>query len=294
MRSKQTKKPIAFYTPDYRGRLDFFGCASLKIAGESGAQTGLARRFPIEPEAIEVSGSYETCIREAREVAERQRIQACIVLTGNAGNENAFCRELNTALRCPMVGGGAAVDLASNTAGLLARGGEANLLLISDDRFCVEVSCKNIHTPLSRHRMTLGEPRTLLAIDGEDAADWLAAKKVALGLQSDDWEHLTFSDENGINTHLSLQNGQIQSGRNLERIMDLRFVRQEDVQATMQSFYADEQAIVFGCAGLGGLLEREIETRSLGLFLFGEVCYSGERADFGNLMLSKLRLIQSA
>ena len=290
MRSDQSKTVIAFYSPEYRGSLHFFGCASLGFAGGRNAKTDFIRRFPVELEAMEISGSYDACIREAKEAAGERQIRACIALTGNVGNENVFCRELYAMLRCPIVGGGAAIDLASNTAGLLARGGEANLLLITDDRFCVEVNCKNIHTRLSRHTMTFDRPRVLLAIDGEDATDWLAAKKVALGLQSDDWEHLTFSDGNGINAHFRLQDSRILSGRDLERNMDLRILRQEDVQEAMQSFYADEQAIIFGCAGLRGLLEREIETQALGLFLFGEICYTGAQADFGNLMLSKLRI----
>ena len=47
--------------------------------------------------------------------------------------------------------------------------------------------------------------------------------------------------------------------------------------------------IVFGCAGLAGLLDKPLDTKSLGLFLFGEVCtVEGDKAEFGNLMLSKL------
>ena len=57
------------------------------------------------------------------------------------------------------------------------------------------------------------------------------------------------------------------------------------------AFYDDPDAVVFGCAGLGGILERPLDTPSLGLLLFGEVCTVGDHADFGNLMLSKLRVL---
>ena len=56
----------------------------------------------------------------------------------------------------------------------------------------------------------------------------------------------------------------------------------------MQAFYDDENAIVFGCAGLSGLLTKPLTSSSLGLFLFGEVCTVDGVAEFGNLMLSKL------
>ena len=44
----------------------------------------------------------------------------------------------------------------------------------------------------------------------------------------------------------------------------------------------------FGCAGLAGILDQPLDTKSLGLFLFGEVCMADGYAEFGNLMLSKL------
>ena len=56
----------------------------------------------------------------------------------------------------------------------------------------------------------------------------------------------------------------------------------------MHAFYDDPDAIVFGCAGLSGLLDKPLDTDSLGLFLFGEVCTVDGVAEFGNLMLSKL------
>ena len=59
----------------------------------------------------------------------------------------------------------------------------------------------------------------------------------------------------------------------------------------MRAFYDDKDAVVFGCAGLSGILDKPLDTKSLGLFLFGEVCMSEGYAEFGNLMLSKLRIV---
>ena len=289
MRSGKSCKTIAFYTPEYRGETDFFGCASTAIIGRNAKSPCEARCFPITPEAIEISGTYEECIRDTRQAAREERIRGCIALLGNAGGENAFCRSIDSILHCPMTGGGAAIDETSATAGLVSRGGQANLLLITDDRFTIEVQCKNIHTALSDHEMKLLDSRTLLKIDGEEADGWLDRKKTELGFAGSDWEHLTFSDSIGINAHLSRRDGQILSGRDLERNMTLRRVRQEEVLEAMQSFYSDQNSIVFGCAGLQGLLEQDISTDALGLFLYGEVCCENGRADFGNLMLSKIR-----
>jgi hypothetical protein len=63
----------------------------------------------------------------------------------------------------------------------------------------------------------------------------------------------------------------------------------KDVLSQMQDFYRDDHAIVFGCAGLREIMPSSITTNSIGLFMFGEVYYAEGRADFGNLMLSKVR-----
>ena len=64
-----------------------------------------------------------------------------------------------------------------------------------------------------------------------------------------------------------------------------------DVYESIRRFYDDPDAIVFGCAGLSGILDKPLDTKSLGLFLFGEVCVADGRGEFGNLMLSKLRIL---
>jgi Asp/Glu/hydantoin racemase len=80
----------------------------------------------------------------------------------------------------------------------------------------------------------------------------------------------------------------IKSGRDVHEKMVLRRVAHEKVYDAMQAFYNDKDAIVFGCAGLSGLLDKPLENDSMGLFLFGEVCTVDGIAEFGNLMLSKL------
>ena len=42
--------------------------------------------------------------------------------------------------------------------------------------------------------------------------------------------------------------------------------------------------------GSKGILPAELHSPGLGLFLFGEVCTVNGQAEFGNLMLSKLRI----
>ena len=70
----------------------------------------------------------------------------------------------------------------------------------------------------------------------------------------------------------------------------LRLAKPDTVLPRMQAFYDDPDALIFGCAGLKGILPAELHSPGLGLFLFGEVCTVNGQAEFGNLMLSKLRI----
>ena len=136
--------------------------------------------------------------------------------------------------------------------------------------------------------MTTADPRTILTINGQDAAAFLTEKKAQFGIAETDFEHLTISDLQGVNAHLSCVDGVIKSGRDVHEKMILRRVAHEKVYDAMRAFFDDPDAIVFGCAGLSGLLDKPLDTHSLGLFLFGEVCTVDGVAEFGNLMLSKL------
>ena len=181
-----------------------------------------------------------------------------------------------------------------HTGGLIPGGGETALLLITDQRYTYEAQSKCIHHQvLGTCRLTLADPRTILQIDGMDAKEFLDKKRRELGLPLTDFEHLTFSDFRNVNAHLSLAEGKIRSGRDLCPEMILRYIPHEEVYDSIRSFYDDPEAVVFGCAGLSGILDRPLDTKSLGLFLFGEVCMAEGYAEFGNLMLSKLKILPS-
>ena len=287
------KHTICFYTPGCRAVPGDFGCATFGMAGACDVHDDCARKFPLEPESLLFCGSYDDVLDQIRASCVPDP-KAAIVLFGNAGGENAFVHALKALVGCPVVGGGAAMDPDSGAGGLIAGGGQVNVLLITDPGLRVETDRRRIHREKrGRHRLTLQDPRTLLEIDGEDAAAFLDREKTRLGLLPSDFEHLTFSDDGGVNAHLSLENDRIKSGRDLAPEMDLCYVNHQDVYGQMADFYGDdENTLVFGCAGLRGILDRDVPTEAMGLFLFGEVCDLGETAEFGNLMLSKLRLIQ--
>lgn len=273
---------LTFATPDAWEGVAGFGCATLQPAGTNEKSVSA---MPLE--GIAFTGTYEQVLKGAAAVT--QPVYAAVVLFGNAGGENVFLEQLQTVVNCPMVGGGAAF---SHTPGLVTGGGQVAVFLITDDRYTYEIATQCIHDEiLETCHLELADPRTLLRINGEDAAGYLARKKRERGLPAADFEHMTLTTENGVNAHLSLDGTTVKSGRDLQETMLLRAVSHEKVYDRMHAFYQDADAVVFGCAGLSGLLDKPLDTASVGLFLFGEVCTVDGKAEFGNLMLSKLRIL---
>ena len=147
-----------------------------------------------------ICGSYKECL----ELVPDTSWQAVIVLLGNAGGENEFVHALWEKVGAPLVGGGAAIDPVTGKSGLITGGDQAAVFLIDDDRYDFEVCCENIHYDiLGEHELTYTDARVIDYIDGLDANQWLRAKKAEIGIPEADFEHLTFTDSNGINAHLS-------------------------------------------------------------------------------------------
>lgn len=282
---------LCFTTTGAWDLADGFGCASLGLAGVCGNEENrtVTREYPAE--SVSLTGTYEELLAGVQAVAQKQPVYAAIVVFGNVGGENLFMEKLCKLLACPIVGGGAAIDGTTGRKGLIPGGKDGAVLLFTDDRYIYRTETLCIHDEVLKIcDVTTADPRTALTIDGVDAAVFLEKKRTELGLKAADFEHLTLSDLQDVNAHLSLADGKIKSGRDLHSRMKLRYIAHERVYDTMHAFYDDDDAIVFGCAGLSGLLDWPLDTKSLGLFLFGEVCTVGTHAEFGNLMLSKLKI----
>lgn len=264
-----------------------FGCASLGLPGICSNEENGHAQYSDPIDGIVLTGKYDQILDQVAKCD--QKILAAIVLFGNAGDENQFMLKLQRYVSCPIVGGGAAIDGQTGRSGLITGGGDAAVFLITDERYTYRAVTQCIHDHiLGKVTLKTADPRTILTINGQDAAAFLAAKRRELGLDENDFEHLTISDLRNVNAHLSCIDGVIKSGRDVHEKMILRYVPHEKVYDAMRAFYEDDNAIVFGCAGLSSLLDKPLNTKSLGLFLFGEVCTVDGEAEFGNLMLSKL------
>ena len=278
---------MTFFTPEEGVQEASFGAASFGFAGAEDETAKHKITCPIDVEGTVVTGSYTECLQNIPEGTW----QAGVVLLGNAGGENEFIKALFEKTGTPLVGGAAAIHPTTGEKGLISGASEAAVFFIRDNRYHVEVISENIHTAISKHSISYTD-RWIDFIDNIPAKEWLCEKKEAYGIAKEDFEHLTLSDSFGINAHLSEVDGRIFSGRDLEDTMELRVVSHEDVQRKIQAFYDDEHAVIFGCAGLKGILDSGLSCPGVGLFMFGEVCTVNNHSDFGNLMLSKLRIIE--
>lgn len=278
---------LVFSTTGAWDMAEGFGCASLGLPGICNNEEKKIILYLDPIEGIVLTGKYEQILEQVAN--NKQKVLAAIVLFGNVGNENQFVADLQKFICCPIVGGGAAIDALTGKKGLITGDGDAAVFLITDEHYTYQAVTQCIHDcVIDEVTLTTADPRTILTINGQDAVAFLSAKRKELGLKDNDFEHLTISDLRNVNAHLSCADGLIKSGRDVHEKMILRYVPHEKVYDAMRNFYDDDSAIVFGCAGLSGLLDKPLQTKSLGLFLFGEVCTVDGVAEFGNLMLSKL------
>ena len=270
---------LTFATPKAWDAVKDFGCATLYFANTE--EKSATYEKPLQGKIL--TGTYGEILEGAKHIG---KADVAIVVFGNAGGENQFLEKLYNIVSCPMVGGGAAF---ADQPGLIPGGGEAAVFFIQDDRYTFSTQTQCIHeTLVETCTLELEDLRTIRTINGCDAKEYLARKKQEFGLPETDFEHLTLTDKRGVNAHLSCVDGMIKSGRDLQATMELRYVPHQAVYDRIHKFYDDKDAIIFGCAGLGGLLDKPLQTDNLGLFLFGEVCTVDTRPEFGNLMLSKL------
>lgn len=279
---------MRFYTPSY-GVAEEFGAATFGMTEAYDEKASHSSLFPLDIKGKIYSGTYEECLK----AIENGNWKVGIVLFGNAGNENEFISELTKKVNVPLVGGGAAINPVTGESALVFGRGEVAVFMIDDEDYDFEVFCENIHHDIiSEHKISFSDLRVVDKIDGVDPKQWFLNKREQFNLDANDFEHITLADENGINAHLCERDGKICSGRDLCEKMYLRYLPEDKVLSRMESFYDDENAITFGCAGLKGILPSYMNTKGMGLFMFGEVCTKDGVSEFGNLMLSKIRILK--
>lgn len=248
-----------------------------------------------ELEGIVLSGSYEEVIDKIKTLEFTPKI-AVAVFSKAMGMEDFICTVKSLVKGIPMVGGGAALGPNQTIGEILPSAEEVALLLVSEGDFKIEVM--NVHKTIEKEVLIeTTSPRFIHRIkemvgeNWENAAEYFIRQQNHYGLNSEDFESFTFSNENECNIHCSVSKDGLKSGANLPKNNRLisRLTDKESATKAIALFISSENALVFGCAGLRGLLKKEITSgeNSLAGFLFGELVTLKDESMFGNLMMVK-------
>lgn len=163
---------LTFAIPDAWEQVAGFGCATLAFANTD--KPVAAYEKPLKGTVL--TGMYQAILEKSKQV---ENVHCAVVVFGNAGGENQFMLDLQAIHSCPMVGGGSAF---SEKPGLIPGGGEAAVFFIQDDRYRYETQTRCIHEMVvDTCHLTLEDPRTILKINGQDAAAYLKEKKSGIG-----------------------------------------------------------------------------------------------------------------
>jgi len=297
---------LLFYTPDYDESVERgFGCASLGFTGPEGwvdPRANAKTEFAQDVEGILLNGSLDHVRAKIDDVTGD--VKGGIVLFGNCGREETLLEKLDGRFPGkPFVGGSSVIGGDGRKGRLLPANGEVSLLLITDDRFELAAQFENVHQEIVAEADVCGdEPRYIRDVVLQDGSrlslyellhQIVAEKGVAAGLT----ERITISALDGRNIHLVPDGRSYFCGANLpqDRRILVRYTDKQNVYTRMRAFYADTNAIIFGCAGLGSMLDENqflTGSGSIGLFMHGEVAFIGGKAQFANLTLSKIRLVR--
>jgi hypothetical protein len=296
---------LLFYTPAYDESAERgFGCASLGFTGPEGwvaPRVNAKTAFAYDVEGILLNGSLDRVREKIDDVTGD--VKGGLVLFGNCRREESLLDKLNDHFPGkPFAGGSAVIGDDGRKGRLLPANGEVSLLLITDDRFALSAQFENVHQEIVAEADVCGDEaryiRDVVLQDGSklgfhELLHRIAAEKgVAAGLT----ERITLSAPDGRNIHLVPDGEGYVCGANLpeDRHILVRYTDKQNVYTRMRAFYADSNAIIFGCAGLKTMLDDHqflAGSGSIGLFMHGEVAMIGGKAQFANLTLSKMRLV---
>ncbi|HEY5585744.1 MAG TPA: hypothetical protein VIK78_14810 [Ruminiclostridium sp.] len=298
-----SKWKIAFWTPGNRPVEDgmTFGCASYGFSTESEWKSPEEKEHIIwdnELEGIVLSGKYAEVLDELK---RKSYIPKGIIalFTGNSGIEEfiSSCKVMMGSV--PLIGGGAAIGSNQSQGETLPIAEDVALLLVLEGAFKVET--KNIHINTSEiFEIEAKTPRIIGKIKTDDVnsteqvADFYKKLQYLNGVHKDDFESIAFRDTKGCNIHCSIKGELLGSGANLpeNNILILGKTNKVDATDSISTFISAENSIVFGCAGLRGLVERSLKTGkgTIAGFLFGEVVTIDNQSMFGNLMMTRLTI----
>jgi hypothetical protein len=244
------------------------------------------------------SGTFKSVLNSLKTLSFTPVI--CIALFRHGQGPDLFLKNISLTLpHIPVIGGGAAF-LQSGSAGELAPDGE-DVTLFAVARGNYTIHSLNIYdnTGISVEvkRKTDREFEFLRILpDGkwQNAVDYFHKQQEMRDIDRSNFELMTFADSNDRNMHFRTDGHSLISGADLpdDNLLFLKVTSREKAEKKLAGFIAVENALIFGCAGVGSLLSKPVypANNSLLAFMFGEVFTFLDQPMFGNLMLARLTM----
>jgi hypothetical protein len=292
---------FAFHTPQHAPAHaeGTFGCASHGFAAKDVWREPSEAAYAVWPPSLPgklVAGTYAEVLRAFADLSFKPA--AAIVLFAHGAGVEAFLEDFQKQFPCvPVAGGGAALGAGQSVGELLPQAADVAVLLIRDGQWRVDTL--NVHDRTGRiFEFRAAGPRTISHLREEKDGDWLPAATVFRALQVEyrraeaDCESLTLCDTNGRNVHCRFDGEVLHTGADLpvDGRLELRTVSRAVAATRLAAFCAVPNTLVFGCAGLRGLLDVPLPVApgTLVGFMFGELVTLAGHPQFGNLMAARL------
>lgn len=246
-----------------------------------------------------LSGNYDEVLSGLKSLGYKPKL--CIAFFNKNKGVELFINNYSRIMPDVILAGGvAAIDNGKGQEELNPE--EIKILAVSGGNF--EFQSINIYKKTGIEveiKRTSGRDFDLLRIipggSWQNGAELYSRHRKILNIPVNNFESLTFSDRNERNLHFSIAGNLLHSGADLpeDDILVMRNIIKNKVEEKVSDFISDERSLIFGCAGIRSLIENPLLTgrNSLAGFMFGEIVAFDNKAAFGNLMLTKIKILEN-
>ena len=247
-----------------------------------------------------IAGDYKTVLDTMLNLDFTPKF--CLAFFNKAKGMEEFIKQFN--LIFPLVsilGGGASRAEGQSSGELIPPSQDVSVLAVSEGKFTIQ--SRNIYqrTDISVEikRTSDREFELLRELPGgewQNALKFYSDQQKFNDINEANFEFMAFCDNYNRNVHCSPEGQSLKTGADLpdDNILHFGIVTYKDAEQKLSDFFADDNSLIFGCAGIQSLLTSPIKTgkNSLAGFMFGEVVTMEGQPMFGNLMLAKLTCLK--
>jgi len=247
-----------------------------------------------------ITGDYKTVLDSLSNLNFTPKF--CLAFFNKALGMEEFIKQFNLILPCiSIVGGGASRAEGQSSGELIPRSEDVSILAVSEGNFSFQSGNIYQRTDISVEikRSSDREFELLRELPGgkwQNALEFYRNQQKSNGINEDNFELMSFCDNYSRNIHCSPEGQSLKSGADLpkDNILHLGIVTYKDAQQKLSDFFAEDNSLIFGCAGIQSLLTNTTKTgkNSLAGFMFGELITINGQPMFGNLMLTKLTCLK--